>query len=417
MNITMIVPYFRPEITAIVHLMDDLARDLGKYGAQVSVITGYPFRGTSQAVRVQYRNKPVEQINENVRISRVGGKREEGGSFFVRGINYIFKTYAFYRAASEIPADVYFIYSTPPLMGLIGARLSKKAPTVYCLQDIFPDNLKAQGKLKDNGVLYRILQRMEGFIYRNNSHIVTISADMKKNLNGKGVDEDKVSLIGNWIDTDEIRYITRSANQLFDKFALDRNAFYVSYCGNLGYAQDLDILLESAKITQTQAPEIQYIVVGNGACESEFKTKMAKEGIGNVEVFPLQPEEYAASVYSLGDVGLVTLKEGMQGNSMPSKIWSMMSASQPVICTAAENTQLFEIISGMKAGVVIRPGDHQELAVQIISLYHDRNKLRTLGTNGRTYAEMNLTREKATKRYFALIKELAERGVERNVQR
>jgi glycosyltransferase involved in cell wall biosynthesis len=250
---------------------------------------------------------------------------------------------------------------------------------------------------------------MEDFIYRNNTHIVTISREINKNLKDKKVDERKISIIANWIDTNEIRYIARDENHLFDQFALDRNSFYVSYCGNLGYAQDLDIILESAKQTQG-APEIQYIIVGNGICESKIQKKIIDEGIKNVNIFPLQPEEYSAFVYSLGDVGLVTLKQNLHEYSMPSKTWVMMSASQPIICTAEVNTQLYEIIDGTKAGVLIKPGDCQDLATQIMNLYHDRHRLKTYGVNGRAYAERNLTRESATKKYFLLLKEIAERG-------
>lgn len=410
MNITMIVPYFKPEVTAIVHLMDDLSRDLGKYGANVTVITGYPLRGTSQEIRKEYLNKPEEQIEDNVRVLRAGSKHEEGKHFFIRGLKFILKTRAFYRAACRLSSDIYFIYSTPPVMGVIGAKLSKMAPTVYCLQDIFPDNLTAQGKLKHNGIIYKILRVMEDYIYRTNTHIVTISKEMKENLVEKKVDENRISVIGNWIDTDEIKYIPRDKNHLFDRFALNRSIFYVSYSGNLGYAQDLDIILESAKQTQLIEPEIKYIIIGSGVCESKIKKKIVEEGIKNVMMFPLQPEEDAAYVYSLGDVGLVTLKQNLHEYAMPSKTWSMMSASQPIICTAELNTQLYEMIDGTKAGVVIRPGDSQGLARQIIDLYHNRNRLKAYGVNGRAYAEMNLTRESATIKYYILLEKLAGGG-------
>ena len=403
MNITMVVPYFEPEITAIVHLMSDLAYDFATYGAKVTVVTGFPVRGTTEAIRNEYYDKKEEQIADNLKILRVGSKNEEGSNFLLRGLKYIAKTYAFYKKAYYVPTDVYFIYSTPPIMGLAGAFLSKKAPTVYSLQDIFPDNLLARWAIKNDSILANGLKAMESFIYRSNTHIVTLSKDMRNNLIEKRVDEDKVSIIGNWIDTNEMKYIPRESNYLFEKFNLDKNGFYVAYCGNLGFAQDIKIILESAKITHIEEPDINYVIIGNGVCEAEIKRQITNEGISNISVFPLQPEKDSAYVYSLGDIGLVTLKEGLHKYAMPSKAWSMMSVGQPVICTAVEDTELYETLYKVKAGIAVHPEDYNDLAKQIMDLYHEQNRLKTYGENGRKYAEISLKRENATKRYYDLL--------------
>jgi glycosyltransferase involved in cell wall biosynthesis len=402
----MIVPYFEPEITAIVHLMSDLAYDFEKYGAKVTVITGFPLRGTSEEVINQYIDKNEEKISENITIYRVGSKKREGTNFFVRGLKYISKTYSLYKKAKTIPTDIYYIYSTPPIMGLAGCFLTKKSPTVYSLQDIFPDNLLAKKHIKENNIIVKFLRSLEKYIYKNNTHIVTISRDMKENLIEKNVKQNKISVIGNWIDTNKIKFIPREKNHLFTEFDLNQEGFYVSYSGNLGYAQDIDIILESAKITQSCEPEIQYIIVGNGIYEDEIKQKIENENLKNIKLFPIQQEKYTSYVYSIGDVGLVTLKENLHGYAMPSKTWSMMAASQPIICTTVEKTQLYEIIRGTQSGLTVKPGDSTELANQILNLYRNIDELKKYGKNGRAYVEKNLSREIATKKYFDLMVDL-----------
>lgn len=404
MNITMIVPYFEPEVTAIVHLMSDLAYDFAEYGAKVTVITGFPLKGTSESIRREYFDKKEEQITDNLNVIRIGSKKEEGKNFFIRGLKYIIKTYALYRKARSVPTDVYYIYSTPPIMGLAGAALSRKAPTVYSLQDIFPDNLLAKVKLTDGSVIAKFLKILEAYIYRHNTHIVTISRDMSNNLIKKKVDVKKITVLGNWIDTNEIIYVPRETNFLFEQFNLDKNKFYVSYSGNLGFAQDINIILESAKIMQRIEPKINYIIIGNGIYEDEIKQQIINEDINNVMVFPLQPEKNSAYVYSLGDIGLVTLKEDLHEYAMPSKIWSMMAASQPIICTAVENSQLYEILDQTNVGATVKPGDCYNLTNEIISLYNNQDKLKIYGANGRTYVENNLTRAETTVKYYDLMK-------------
>jgi glycosyltransferase involved in cell wall biosynthesis len=370
------------------------------------VITGFPLRGTLEEVINKYINKNEEKLSENITIYRVGSKKREGTNFFIRGLKYISKTYSLYKKAKTIPTDIYYIYSTPPIMGLAGCLLSKKSPTVYSLQDIFPDNLFAKKDMKQSNIIVRPLRCLEKYIYKYNTHIVTISRDMKKNLIEKNVCQNKVSVIGNWIDTNKVKYIQREQNHLFTEFDLNQEGFYVSYSGNLGYAQDIDIIIESAKITQSCEPEIQYIIVGNGIYENEIKQKIKNENLKNIKLFPMQPEKYTSNVYSIGDVGLVTLKENLHGYAMPSKTWSMMAASQPLICTTVENTQLYEIIRETKAGLTVKPGDSMDLANQIVALYGNKEELKRYGENGRTFVEKNLSREIATKKYFDLMIDL-----------
>jgi colanic acid biosynthesis glycosyl transferase WcaI len=100
----------------------------------------------------------------------------------------------------------------------------------------------------------------------------------------------------------------------------------------------------------------------------------------------------------------------MSRYAMPSKTWAMMSVSLPMICTAEKNSELYEIISQTEAGVLIKPGDYIELENQIRILYSEKDKIGIYGKNGRCYAEKNLSREEATKKYFNLLFEMAEKA-------
>ncbi len=403
MDVVMIVPYYRPEITAIVSLADELALDLSKYGARVTVITGFPQRGIDDETRKEYMKRTDEYTACNIRILRMGIRRREGKNFFARAVWHLARTLTFYKAAVCIPADIFIIYSTPPLMGFLGAVLAGKTPVLYCLQDIFPDNLVLQGKLKESNLLFRLLRIMEDYIYRKVSLIATISTDMKQNLIKKKVADRKVTVIGNWADTEKIKRVERESNPLFDRFCLERDSFYVTYCGNLGYAQDIDQVLECAKLTALMMPDIKYIIIGNGIQQSRIKKRIREESIDNVKMFPLQPQEDSALVYSIGDVGLILLKKNMLSCSMPSKAWTMMAASLPIICTAEQESELYNIISTSKAGILVHSGNQEELKRAVISMYSKGTDLCKYGERGRAYALDKLQREKATRAYFNLL--------------
>ena len=406
MKVTMIVPYYKPEITAIVRLMDDLARDLAGYGAVVTVVTGFPARGISKEEGEAFKDRPVENLAPRLRLLRTGSRTLEGRSFLRRGFLYLLKTISFYRMARGTKADVFFVYSTPPVMGLMGVLLRKRAPTLYCLQDIFPDNLVAQGKLTDRSPLHRLLLQMEKIIYRNNTKIVTLSSDMRDALLAKGVDAEKISIIRNWVDTEAVQYVPREQNPLFDRFGLDRKGFYVCYSGNLGHAQDIGLILECAGVLRESEPEIQFLIIGSGVLEEEFQTRAAHENLHNLRFFPLQPEEESARVYSIGDIGLITLKKDMEGKAMPSKTWAMMAASQPILCTASVGTELWRILRDSGGGLTTEPGEPWSLVEQIERMFHNREELFEYGKRGRAYSEDHCSRAVATRKYFEQLTEM-----------
>jgi hypothetical protein len=136
MNVTFLVGHLAKERHSLLY---ELALDLGDLGNKVTVITGYPSRRITEEVRQYYLSHPIEQISENVTVIRVGSKRGEGQGLFVRMVKYVFLTLSIYREARKHEADVIYIYSTPPFLGLLGSRLSEVAPTLYNAQDLFPD--------------------------------------------------------------------------------------------------------------------------------------------------------------------------------------------------------------------------------------------------------------------------------------
>ena len=216
LHVAMVSAYFAPEITPITHLYADLAEDLSRYGAKVSVITNMPNRGLSEEERVSYLNRTDEITPEGYRILRVGTKTREGTNFALRALHFLNNTRALYREAKKIKADVYLLGSMPPFLGLVGAALSRRARTVYILQDIFPDSMVAMGKFTEWHPVVRLSRRMEQRVYRRNSAFVTLSEDMKRTLVARGIDQNKIAVIPNWADTESIQPVPREKNKLFD---------------------------------------------------------------------------------------------------------------------------------------------------------------------------------------------------------
>lgn len=325
--------------------------------------------------------------------------------------------------------DINCIYlaSTPPIQGVLGGMLRKlkRVPFVYNLQDIFPDSLAGTGLAKKGGLLWKIGRVIENFTYRNADKIIVISQDFKRNIMAKGVPEEKIVVVYNWVDQNMVVDVPRDKNKLFDMYCLDRSKFYITYNGNIGLTQNMEMLCEVAReLEQEGLNDIHFVLTGNGAYwdtlvaklrglkeEKRVKSPDGTEAItfGNITLLPFQPYEDISHVFSLGDASLVISKPGVGENSVPSKTWSIMSASRPVLANFDEN-ELKTIIADNNCGIFTKAGDKAAFKAAILKLYGDRELCKEMGKNGRQFVMDNLTKEVGTQKYVDVIRSVVNKS-------
>ena len=275
----------------------------------------------------------------------------------------------------------------------------KRKPFVYNLQDIFPDSLVGTGLAHKGGFIWKIGRIIENFTYRNADKIIVISEDFKRNIMAKGVPEEKIEVIYNWVDENAVRPVAKEDNPLFEEFYLSREKFTIVYAGNLGNAQNISIILVAAYML----PEIQFAVFGTGGLEDEIRKRISAENLMNVHLNPLQPMERVSQVYSLGDACIVSCKAGLGGSAMPSKTWSIMSCGRPVIASFDEG-ELKDILEKNDCGVFAHAGNVQEFVNAIKFLKEDPSRCEEMGKKARQFILNNLTKEVGTKKYVDVIK-------------
>ena len=117
----------------------------------------------------------------------------------------------------EREADVIFAVSTPPTQGMLCGLAARRLgiPFVYSLQDVFPDSLVNAGMACRDSLLWRIGRRIEDFSYRRADRVVVISEGFRRNIMEKGVPEEKIAVVPNWVDTQSVHPVAREENVLF----------------------------------------------------------------------------------------------------------------------------------------------------------------------------------------------------------
>lgn len=410
MRLLLLPAYYYPEKAASLYLSDNRNEAFAQAGMDMIVFVPTPCRGISAEERKEYCKKKhrVEKLYGGKMILYRFSLYAEGTIPVMRAFRYVLCWIKqLNRGLFAHDIDVVYLASTPPIQGVMGGLLKKikGVPFVYNLQDIFPDSMAGTGLARKGGLIWKIGRLIENFTYKHADKIIVISEDFKKNIMAKGVPEDKIVVIYNWVDQNKVVDVPREENKLFDAYGLDRSKFYITYNGNIGLTQNMDMLLDVAKELQKEYEDIHFVLVGNGAYMDEVRRKVAEHQLGNVHLLPFQPYEDISHVFSLGDASLVISKPGVGANSVPSKTWSIMSASRPVLANFDEN-ELKTIIENNHCGIFTKAGDKDAFKESILTLYNHRELCKEYGHNGRKFVKDNLTREVGTQKYVDVIKEV-----------
>lgn len=407
MKVLQLTGYFFPEKAASIYLEDNRLQAFADAGFDLVIYASRPTRGLTDEEYEEYKHKSIELMyDEKLTVHRFAMYRE-GKNPLLRALRYSFNwIIQFYYGMREKDVDCIYLASTPPIQGLLGAFIHKfrDIPFVYNLQDIFPDSLAGTNLAKKGGLIWKIGRAIENFTYRNADKIIVISEDFKRNILAKGVPEEKIEVVYNWVEQDVVKEVPRSENKLFTMYNLDPSKFYVTYCGNIGLTQNMDMLMEVAKELEA-ITDIHFVLVGNGAYKDELEKIIKERNIVNVTMIPFQPYEDISHVFSLGDVGIIISKPGVGANSLPSKTWSIMSASRPVIANFDEN-EIKTILEDNKCGIFTKAGDKDAFIEAILHLYQHPELCREYGKNGRKFVMENLTKEIGTAKYVQVIKDV-----------
>ena len=409
MKILSLSGYFYPEIISSTYLRDNRNEAFINAGFDIIIYTPTPTRKVTKEIREKYKHIKKEYFFNGHLIVNRFNLISEGNNPILRALRYfICCIKQFNRAVWAKDAkscDLMFISSTPPILGPTAALIKKvrHIPIVYNLQDIFPDSLVGAGMTHKGSLLWKIGRVIEDFTYRNCDKIIVISEDFKRNIMAKGVPEDKIEVIYNWVDENAVVPIAKDDNVLYDEFSLPKDKFYVVYAGNFGNAQNIDVIIRAAEQLK-EHQDIQFLLFGTGGLIDDFKKLVSDLHLDNVRFFPLQPYNRVSYVYSLGSVGIVSCKKGIGKGAMPSKTWSIMSAGTPVVANYDTDTDLQRIITSHNLGVFSEADNVQELADAILYMYNNPSLCEEYGRNARRYVEENLTKDVGTSKYIEVVK-------------
>jgi glycosyltransferase involved in cell wall biosynthesis len=314
---------------------------------------------------------------DGIRVVRVKTYITANEGFLKRTLDYIsFMVMAVIGGLFQKRPDL-IVATSPQFFAALGGWLLatlRRRPFIFELRDLWPASIVAVGAMKKSRTI-RWLEKLELFLYRQATAIVTVTNAFKTDLIKRGIPEGKIAVIINSVE--RARYAPRPKDHdLMIKYKL-QDKFIVGYIGTHGMAHALRRVLETAALLRDRK-EILFLFVGSGAAREALVEEAKQKGLDNVKLIPRQPKEMMPKFWSLCDLALIHLKNTPVFKSViPSKIFEAMGMGLPILLAQPEG-EAAELIRKTDTGIVIPPEQPQLLANAITDLYDQPERLEKL---------------------------------------
>jgi colanic acid biosynthesis glycosyl transferase WcaI len=398
---------FYPDTAATGQLLTELCEGLVKeHACRVSVVAGVPLLPAAGNGGSTTKRRLVDRERyQGIEILRARGTRFSKRRFIGRFSNYVsYFLSACYAGLRLDRPDVVVALTDPPIVGLAGYLASRRfgVPFVISYRDIFPEVARLLEDFQSETV-NRVLHKVNCFLVQKADRIVALGETMRARLiDGKGAEPAKTLVIPDWADCAEI--VPGPKPNAFSLAQGLAEKFVVMHSGNLGLSQGLEAVVEASAHLR-MFPDIQMVFVGEGVKKPVLEAQVRTLGLQNVRFLPYQPKESLRDSFASADMFVVSLKQGLAGYIVPSKLYGILAAGRPYVAAVEEACEVATITRQYDCGLLAEPGDAKRLADRILSLYHDRALAQRLGANARR-AALVFDRPLQVQAYYNLFREL-----------
>lgn len=372
MHILFLSDNFPPEVNAPASRSFEHCREWVKAGHKVTVITCAP-NFPQGKVYEGYKNKLWQkEVMDGIEVVRVWSFITANEGFARRILDYLSYMVPAIVASIFIRKADLVIGTSPQFFTACAAYIVsrvKRIPFVFELRDIWPESVKAVGAMKDSWII-RFFEKIEMFLYRKATKIVSVTNSFKRNLANRGVDTTKIEVVTNGVDIS--RFVSMPKDQeLVDRYSLE-GKFVAGYIGTHGMAHALETILEAADKVRNlpDGDQFSFILLGHGARKELLKEQARHMGLDNVIFIDSVPKDEVVRYWSLLDVSIIHLKKTPLFSAViPSKLFECMSMGIPTLHGVMGESA--EIVEKEGVGIVFEPENSDELVQKLEQLKND----------------------------------------------
>jgi colanic acid biosynthesis glycosyl transferase WcaI len=347
---------------------------------EVTVLCGRPSYDPSE--RRAWRLYQTE-IMGRARVIRVGSTAFPRFDMKRRVLNYLSYTALAASRALFVNCDVVLAMTDPPYQGIVGAVVAmlKRKPLVYNIRDLYPD-MAVGGDIVKYDLLARMWERVHRCALRRADRVVVLGEDMRARIIAKGVKPSCMAVIRDGAHVPPSNTLLPAPDPEVVRAIRGNFSFVLLHAGNLGFSGAWNTLITAARKLANDG--VGLVFVGNGARRAEVAA--AASGSENIRFLDYFPSGKIQSVLAAADAHVVTVKRGLEGVVVPSKMYEILAAGKPIVAVAPKETDVASLGIQQGFAVAADPDKPAELVEAVRMLAADRNKLKTMGDAARAAA-------------------------------
>ncbi len=373
MRVLILNEYFPPDTSATAKLAAQFIEPLAQRYS-VTVLCGRPSYDPAE------RHPPYllrREVRGNLVIERVGSTAFPRFQMRGRVSNYLtYVALAFPRALAMRP-DIVLAMTDPPFIGIVGSMIARLIgrPFVYNIRDLYPD-MAIVGQIVRPGKWTERWERMHRKALRSAARVIVLGEDMRDRILAKGVDPARIAIVRDGVS---LPVPLASPDNPIAREIRGDFRFVLVHAGNLGFYGAWSTLIRAARLLESEG--VGLVFVGEGACKSQIEAEAA--GCRAVRFLPFYPAGDLPGVLASGDLSIVTVKRGLEGVVVPSKLYPLLAAGRPILGVAPFGADVVRILARTGCGVSADPDDPESVAQAVRSLLGDPGRLGQMRSRSR----------------------------------
>ena len=397
MHILLLNEYYPPDTSATAKMAAQVAEALAQRH-EVTVVAGRPSYDPDEFYPFAFLRR---DMRNDVAVERVGSTAYPRHHMRRRVSNYLSYLALAVPRALEIRSEIVLAMTDPPVAGIAGAFVARMAgrPFVYNIRDLYPDMALGGDIVKPSRWTKR-WEQMHRRALRQAARVIVLGEDMRTRIVSKGVAPERVVVVR---DGTSFPALTPGSDHPAVREIRCGFPFVVLHAGNLGFYGAWGTLLKAAEILSNQ--DAGFVFIGDGANRAALEASAADSP--NVRFLPFRPVEQVPQVMIAGDLHVITVRRGLEGVVVPSKIYSILAAGRPILAVAAPQSDAARIVRESGCGLAVDPDDAAGVAAAIQALRNDPSRLAEMGRRAQETAG-KYARVNELERFVAIIEEAAQ---------
>lgn len=274
-----------------------------------------------------------------------------------------------WKLLTKYRKDTLFLVSNPPITPFLTILSRNEFSSL--IYDVYPDSLASEGFVGKGNLIYKLWGSFNKRYFKRAKRIFTI-ADGLGNSISSYIPKEKIEIIPLWYNN-IINRVPRKENDFIKEHHLE-NKFIVMYSGNIGKAQNVDLIPEIAKKLRGNT-KIQFVIIGEGWSKETVKQRLAELKLNNVLILPYQPLDKISHSLGAAHVSYISLQGANSAVSVPSKTYNCLATGSTLLCVADKDSEIARIVQDNNVGKVFDKTQIEEMSQFLEELANNSNIL------------------------------------------